>query len=101
MKLSAILAGVFFAVLTSQLCADPGTFTQAELTAMGLSSVKVISDHEASTVRVYGSYPSRWGNAYPFVRGVNRLEDRSIRNPRPIYPLRTAALWRMQYSRRR
>ena len=66
---------------------------------MGLSGITVISDYEASTIRVRGSYPRRWGYTYPFIYGISRLEDRSIRAPRPVYPLRTGALLRARFSR--
>lgn len=100
MKLATILAGSLLISSAQMVSADPGSFSHDELAAMGLSSVRVISDYEASSVRVYGSYPSRWGNAYPWIKGVRRLEERSIRVQRPFYPLRGTALLSVHYLRR-
>ena len=100
-KVLVLLAGAVWACFASQANGQAGAFSRSELAAMGLSSVQVVSEVEASTVRVYGSYPSRWGNAYPFVKGVNRLEQRDIRVQRPLYPLRSSVLVQMRYSRRR
>ena len=68
-----MLLGVL-GIFSSDTYGQEGRPTAIELAAMGLSGIQVLSDAEAAQVRVRGSVPSRWGNLYPFLYGLRRLE---------------------------
>lgn len=81
MKVLAILAGVLFVCGATDVRAEQGLPSQARLAEMGLGGIEILSDAEASTIRVCGRPPNRWGDLYPFVYGVSRLTQNPARPP--------------------
>ena len=59
--------------------AEHGMPSQTRLAEMGLAGMEILSDCEAETVWVSGRPPNRWGDLYPFVKGVSRLEPELTR----------------------
>jgi len=85
MKLAAVVIGILSASMVMDARAQPGIPSQATIADMGLSGMQILSDREASTIRVCAVPPSRWGDLYYYVRGVSRLE-KEVRqsSPRPV-----------------
>lgn len=61
--------------------AETGLPSGEQLAAMGLGGMEILSDAEAETICVSGRPPNRWGNLYPFVKGVSRLEPLAPESP--------------------
>ena len=81
MRALAILAGVLLVCVAAAGQAEQGLPSQARLAEMGLADIHVLSDAEASTIRVCGRPPNRWGDLYPFVYGVSRMVQSPVRTP--------------------
>ena len=86
MKYLLIVAGALLVCSTAAAQAQRGVPSQARLAEMGLANMVILSDQEAQTIRVYGRPPNRWGDLYPYVKGVSRL-DRELRfnAPGPVF----------------
>ena len=92
MRPTAILMGTFISFFAMNLYAQQGLPSPATLAEMGLFHMEILSDHEAAQIRVRGFPPNRWGNLYPFVHGVSRLErEQSIIRPAYLLRLPSAA----------
>jgi hypothetical protein len=78
MKFLTVLAGVLLIGNTAAASVERGVPSRARLAEMGLADMVILSDREALTIRVYGRPPNRWGNLYPYIKGVSRL-DRQLR----------------------
>ncbi len=78
MKYLAILAGVLLVCSTATAQIEHGVPSRARLAEMGLGDMLILSDREAQTIRVHGRPPNRWGDLYPYIKGVSRL-DRELR----------------------
>ena len=78
MKHLMIVACALLAYSTATAQAEQGVPSRARLAEMGLADMVILSDREAQTIRVSGRPPNRWGNLYPYVKGVSRL-DRQLR----------------------
>ena len=74
MRFLILVAGLMLAGVPTTAQAERGIPSQARLAEMGLSGMEILSDQQAESIRVYGSAPNRWGNLYPFVKGVSRLQ---------------------------
>jgi hypothetical protein len=74
MKYLTMLAGVLLLCSTATAQADRGVPSRARLAEMGLADMVILSDREAQSIRVRGRPPNRWGDLYPFVKGVSRLD---------------------------
>jgi hypothetical protein len=75
---------VVLAALASGLAdgsAGHGLPSQARLAEMGLAGMEILSDAEAATVCVSGRPPNPWGDLYPFIKGVSRLQPVPARAP--------------------
>lgn len=87
MKTVGAVAGALLLCLTTSLFGQQGLPSNAQLAEMGLAGMEIMSDHEAAQIRVRGYSLNRWGNLYPFVQGVSRLQPRPPM-VRPVYYLR-------------
>jgi hypothetical protein len=86
MRAKTLFCGVMFWSLvhgaaSTDVWAQRGIPSEARLAEMGLAGIEILSDAEASTVRVSGRPPNRWGDLYPFVHGLSRLDREPARRP--------------------
>jgi hypothetical protein len=81
MKLWAFLGAAALFGVVAEARAQYGVPSEARLAEMGLAGIEILSEPEAETVRVYGRSPNPWGNLYPFVKGVSRLDREQARTP--------------------
>ncbi len=81
MKFVAVVIGILLANPVVCVRAQQGIPRRSTLAEMGLSGMQILSDREASVVRVHAFPPSRWGDLYYYVHGVSRL-DRDVRRSR-------------------
>ena len=79
MRYCALLAVIVLLNWSGHARAEQGMPSQARLAEMGLAGMEILSDCEAETVWVSGRPPNRWGDLYPFVKGVSRLEPERSR----------------------
>ena len=83
MKFLVMVASVLLICSTAVAQPQRGVPSRARLAEMGLADMVILSDQEAQTVRVSGRPPNRWGNLYPYINGISRL-DRESRRPTPV-----------------
>lgn len=86
-----ILATVAMLLVCSTATAqtERGFPSPERLAEMGLDGIVILSDQQAQSIRVHGHPPNRWGNLYPFVKGISRL----VQQPPRTIPAQVLLRW--------
>ena len=74
MKFLVMVASALLVCSTAAAQSQRGVPSRARLAEMGLADMVILSDREAQTIRVSGRPPNRWGNLYPYIHGLSRLD---------------------------
>ncbi len=74
MKFLVMVASALLVCSTAAAQSQRGVPSRAQLAEMGLADMEILSDREAQTIRVSGRPPNRWGNLYPYIHGLSRLD---------------------------